>query len=114
MTAGAAAPPEHPPRWTHPDSGGGGRGDDNGKNGVGGGSSTVRDNDYDADGDHHRRRCPRGAVTADVMMTMAGERGGEAPARRQQGDGDGNKATTRQQGCEGNWLWRRRWQGTRG
>ncbi len=39
---------------------------------------------YDADGDHRRRRCPRGAVTADVdvMMTMVGERGGEVTARR--------------------------------
>jgi hypothetical protein len=35
---------------------------------------------YDADGDHRRRRCPRGAATADVTMTMAGERGGEAMA----------------------------------
>jgi hypothetical protein len=48
---------------------------------------------YDADGDRHRRRCPRGAATADVMMTMVGERGGEATARRQRGDGE---ATTRQ------------------
>ena len=35
---------------------------------------------YDANGDHRRRRCPRGAATADVTMTMAGERGGEAMA----------------------------------
>jgi hypothetical protein len=55
---------------------------------------------YDADGD------PCGAATADVMMTMAGERGGEVTARRRRGDGD-YKATTRQQGCEGNRLWRR-------
>jgi hypothetical protein len=48
---------------------------------------------YDADGDHRRRCCPRGVATVDVMMTMAGERGGEATARRWQGDG---KATTRQ------------------
>ena len=50
---------------------------------------------YDADGDHRRRRCPRGAATAevDVMMTMAGERGGEATARRRRGDGE---ASTRQ------------------
>jgi hypothetical protein len=37
---------------------------------------------YDADGDRRCRRCPRGAATADVMMTMAGERGGEAMARQ--------------------------------
>jgi len=65
---------------------------------------------YDADGDRHHRHCPRGAATADVMMTMAGERG----ARRRRGDGDGNNAMTRQQGCKGNRLWRRRWQGQRG
>jgi hypothetical protein len=47
----------------------------------------------DADGDRRRRRCPRGAATADVMMTMAGKRGGEATARRRRGDGE---ATTRQ------------------
>jgi hypothetical protein len=37
---------------------------------------------YGADGDHHRRRCPRGVATADVMMTMAGKRGGKATARQ--------------------------------
>ena len=36
---------------------------------------------YDADGDRRRRRCPCGAATDDVMMTMAGEKGGEATAR---------------------------------
>ncbi len=40
---------------------------------------------YDADGDRRRHRCPRGAATADVMMMMAGERGGEATARRRRG-----------------------------
>jgi hypothetical protein len=80
---------------------------------------------YDADGDRRRRRCPRGAATdVDVMMTMAGKRGGEAMARRWRGDGEATarrrrgdgeatarrrrgeyKATTRQQGCEGNLLW---------
>ena len=101
---------------------------------------------YDADGDCPRHCCPRGAAMVDVMMTMAGERGGEvtarqqrsggkatarrrrgddkATARRRRGDGeatarrrqsDGDyKATTRQQGCEGNRLWRHRWQGQRG
>jgi len=62
----------------------------------------------DANGDHRRRRCPRGAATADVKMTMAGERGGEAMARRWQCN---YKATARQQGCEGNRLWRHKWQG---
>ena len=37
---------------------------------------------YGADGDHHRRRCPRGVATADVMMTMAGKRGDKATARQ--------------------------------
>jgi hypothetical protein len=41
----------------------------------------------DADGDRRRRRCPRGAATdVDVMMTMAGKRGGKATARRVQGN----------------------------
>jgi hypothetical protein len=68
---------------------------------------------YDADRDHRRRRCPRGAAMVDVMMTMAGKRGGEVTAKRRRGDGN-YKATTRQQGCEGNRLWHRRWQGQRG
>ena len=42
---------------------------------------------YDADGNRRRRRCPCGVVTADVMMTMVGKRGGEATARRRRGDG---------------------------
>jgi len=70
-----------------PDGGGGVGG---GRNRVGGGStSTDRDNDgHDADGDRRRRRrrrrrpCPRRAATAVAMMMMAGERGGEATARR--------------------------------
>jgi hypothetical protein len=63
-----------------------------GKNGVGGGSSTDRDNDdNDANGDRRRRRPrprhrSRRAATAVAMMTMAGERGGEATARRLQGN----------------------------
>ncbi len=63
---------------------------------------------YDADGDHRRRRCPRGAATADVMMTMACEKRGKAT-------GD-YKATTRQWrgNKEGNQLWRCRWQGQGG
>jgi hypothetical protein len=62
-----------------------------GKNGVGGGSSTDRDNnDNDANGNRRRRPRPchhsRRAATAVAMMTMTGERGGEATARRLQGD----------------------------
>ena len=49
---------------------------------------------YDADGARHHHRCPRGAATADVMMMMAGERGGEATARQRRGN---DEATTRQQ-----------------
>ena len=49
---------------------------------------------YDTDGDRRRHRCPRGAATTDVMMMMAGKRGGEVTARRQRGDGE---VTTRQQ-----------------
>ena len=69
---------------------------------------------YDADGDHRHRRCPCGAATAGVMMTMAGKRGGEVKARRRRGGSNNNKATTGKQGCEGNRLWHRRWQGQRG
>ena len=36
---------------------------------------------YDADDDRHHHCCPHGAAMLDVMMTMAGERGGEAMAR---------------------------------
>ncbi len=55
---------------------------------------------YDANGDRRRRRCPRGVATdVDVMMTMAGERGGrgdgEATARRQGGRVQGNDEETR-------------------
>ena len=64
---------------------------------------------YDANGDHHRRHCPCGAATADLMMMMAGKREGEATARRRRGDLEVTarqlqgkyKATMRQQGCEG-------------
>jgi len=45
MTAGAAAPLEHPPQRTHPDSSDRGSGEGSGKNGVGGGSSTDMNND---------------------------------------------------------------------
>ena len=70
-------------------TGNGGSGECGGKNGVGGGSSTGRDKTYDADGDRHRRRCPRGAARdVKVMITMAGERGGKATARRRRGDGE--------------------------
>ena len=63
MTAGVAVPPERPPRGTHPDSGDRGSGDGNGKKGVGGGSSTDRDNDLwggngrrdDDDGGYHHK-----------------------------------------------------------
>jgi hypothetical protein len=52
-----------------------------GKNGVGGGSSTNRDNDdHDVDGD-----CRRQTVVA-MMTSMSGERGGEATVRRLQGN----------------------------
>ena len=59
---------------------------------------------YDADGNCRCCRCPRGAATADVMMMMAGERGGKATARRRGGNGeatgrrrqDDYKATMRQ------------------
>jgi hypothetical protein len=41
---------------------------------------------YDANGDCRCRRCPRGAVTADMMMTMVGKRGGKVSVRQQQDD----------------------------
>jgi hypothetical protein len=69
---------------------------------------------YGADGDHHRRRCPRGVATADMMMTMAGKRKGKVTARQWWGN---YKATTRQQRAtrmQRHQLWRCRWQGQRG
>jgi hypothetical protein len=88
---------------------------------------------YDAGGDHRHHRCPCGVAMADVMMIMAGEKGGEAMVRRRRGDGEAtarrrrgdgeatarrrrgdHKATERQQGCKCNQLWRRRWQGQGG
>ena len=36
---------------------------------------------YDTNGDYRGRRYPCGAATADVMMTMVGEKGGKATAR---------------------------------
>ena len=51
---------------------------------------------YNANGDRHRHRCPCGVVTADVMLTMAGERGGEVTARRRRGDGEATATATRQ------------------
>ena len=51
------------------------------------------------------------ATDVDMMMTMAGERGGEATTRQRRGE---YKATTRRKGCEGNRLWRHTWQGQRG
>jgi hypothetical protein len=75
-------PPERPARRTHPDSG-------NGGSGSVVAAAPVGITTYDADGDRRCRRCPRGAATdVDVMMMMAGERGGEATARRRRGDGE--------------------------
>jgi hypothetical protein len=60
---------------------------------------------YDADGDRRHRRCPRGAAMVDVMMMMAGERGGEVTARRRRGDGE---VTARQRRGDGEATARRR------
>jgi hypothetical protein len=60
---------------------------------------------YNADGDRRHHRCPLGAATVDVMMTMAGKRGGEATARRRRGDG---KATSRRRQGNGEATARRR------
>jgi hypothetical protein len=146
MTAGVEMPPERPARRTHPDS------RCMGRTASVVAAAPVGITTYDADGDRRRRRCPCGVATADVMMTMVGEMGGKATARRRRGNGEatvrrrqGNggatarrrrgdgeatarrrrgdgEATarrwrgdyTRQQGCEGNRLWRRRWQGQQG
>jgi len=67
-----------------------------GKNDVSGGSSTDRDNDgHDVDVDcRRRRRCrprARRTATALVMMTMAGERGGKATARRMQDEDEARR-----------------------
>ncbi len=64
--------------------------------GVNGGSSTDRDNnDHNTDGNrrHRRRPRPRRVAAAVAMMTIAGERGGEATARQLQ---SGDEVTERQ------------------
>ena len=106
MTAGVAVPPERPAQQTHPDSGDGGSGDGTaaGRTALVVAAASVGITTYDADGD---RRCrPRGVATVDVdvMMTMAGKRGGEATARQWRGDGEatarpvqGNDEATRMQ-----------------
>ena len=38
---------------------------------------------YDADGDHRCRCYPCEVATADVMMTMAGKKGGKVTAKEQ-------------------------------
>ena len=52
---------------------------------------------YDTNGDHRCRRCPHGAATAVVMMTIAGERGGDATARRRGQQGDDKVTEMRRQ-----------------
>ena len=83
LTAGAAMPPEHPPRrQTLPVCG------------VHGDSCTDRGNDnHNADVNHccRPRPHPLRAVMAVVMMTIAGERGGEAMARRLQGNNEASE-----------------------
>ena len=74
--------PEHPPRRTHLDSGNRGSGDSSGSTVLVVAAAPIGITTYDTNGDHSRRRYPRGAAMADVMMTMAGEKEGEAKVRR--------------------------------
>jgi hypothetical protein len=78
-------PLERPARWTHPDRGGG-------KSGVGGGSSTGRDN-----GIRCRWRSPSPSLSSwggdggrddDDGGRKGGRGDGEATARRRRGDGE--------------------------
>ena len=91
MTAGVAVPPERPAQRTHLDSGNGGSRDGGGKNGVGGGSSTGRDNDLRC-----RWRSPSPLLSlwgGDCGHGRDDDNGGQkGGARRWQGDG---KATAR-------------------
>ncbi len=89
MTAGEAAPPERPPRRTHPDSGDGGRGDGGRKNDVGGGSSTGRDN-----GLRCRWRSPS------PLLSLWGCDGGrdDDDGRRKRGRGEGEASTMQRRG----------------
>ena len=105
MTAGVAVPPERPARRTHRTAATEAAETAAGRTASVVAAAPVWIMIYDADGNRCRHRCPRWAATADVMMTMAGKRGGEATARRWRVD---YKTTTRQQGYEGNQLWRHR------
>jgi hypothetical protein len=84
-------PPERPARRTHLDSGNGGSRDGGRKNGVGGGSSTSRDNDLRC-----RWRSPLPLLSlwgGDCGRGRDDDNGGQkGGARQRQGDG---KATAR-------------------
>jgi len=94
-------------RRAHPDSGDGGSRDGGGKNSVGGGSSTGRDNDL---------RC-RWQLPSPLLSSWGGDGGRDDDDGRRKGGRSNGEATamvTRQQ--QGNKdakakLWRRRWQG---
>ncbi len=85
-------PPERPAQWTHPDRGDRDSGDGGGKSGVGGGSSTGRDN-----GLRCRWRLPSPSLSSwggdggrddDNDGQKGGQGDNEATARRQLGDGE--------------------------
>ena len=92
MTAGAAVLPEGPPRRTHPDSYDRGSGDDSGKNDIGGGSSTDRENDLRRQWQSPSPLLPLWGCDGRRDDDDSGKRGGEVMVRRWRGN---YKATVR-------------------
>jgi len=83
-------------QWTHPDSGDGGSGDVGGKNGIGGGSSTGRDNDLRC-----RWRSPSPSLSSwggdgGRDDDDGGRKGGKATARRRRRQQCNDEATRMQ------------------
>ena len=90
MAVGAAVLPERPPRQTHPDSGERGSRNGSGKNGIGGGSRTDRDNNL-----RRRWQSPLLSLSSWGGDGRRDDDDGwqKRGARRRRGD---NEATTRQ------------------
>ena len=65
----------------------------------------------DRDNDNPRRRWPSPLPTPSSWGGDSGRNDADGGQKGGRGDSESNKATTRWQGCKGNRLWRRMWQG---